>query len=84
MTSALVDIFTQPSQLGKVEFGLLSRGLASRKMVLRNKYYFTKNFLLPKPQLGKVEFWLAKLLARLAEQVSRSGGLSKQEKGFEK
>ncbi|MFZ1459350.1 MAG: hypothetical protein WAU38_01010, partial [Ignavibacteria bacterium] len=26
-----------------------------------------------------VEFWLAKLLARLAEQASRSGGLSKQE-----
>ena len=42
MTSALVDIFTQPSQF------------------------------------GKVEFWFAKLLA------SRSGGLSKQEKGFEK
>ena len=29
-------------------------------------------------QLGNVEFWLAKLLARLAEQASRSGGLSKK------
>ena len=35
------------------------------------------------PALGNVEFWLAKLLARLAEQTSRSGGLSKQENGFE-
>ncbi len=32
-----------------------------------------KIFLIPKPQLGNVKFWLAKLLA------SRSGGLSKQE-----
>ena len=39
--------------------------------------------LIPKPQLGNVEFWLVKLIARLAEQASRSGGLSKQEKGFE-
>ena len=38
-----------------------------------------KIFLIPKPQLGNVKFWLAKLLARLAEQASRSGGLSKQE-----
>ena len=38
------------------------------------------SFLIPKPQLGNVEFWLAKLLARLAEQTSRSGGLRKQEK----
>ena len=48
-------------------FGLLSfsprgaGGLASREKV----------FLIPKPQLGNVEFWLAKL------------GLSKQEKGLE-
>jgi len=32
-----------------------------------------KIFLIPKPQLGNVKFWLAKLLA------SRSEGLSKQE-----
>ena len=82
----LIFLIPKPPDCPKTNLGQKPQSLEGSKNLVLKVFNFESlslrgySFVFRQSaQLGNVEFWLAKLLARLAEQASRSGGLSKQE-----